>query len=310
MDTRQYDIVIVGAGPAGLTAAIYARRAGKSVLILEKETFGGQITHSPKVENYPGFPEISGNELAEKLIDQALSLGADLDVDGVIQVLDAGEWKSIITERSELLARAVIIASGARHRVLGLEREEEFTGKGVSYCVLCDGAFFQDKPVAVIGGGNSALQEAILLSETSSHVTVIQNLEKLTGEGALIKNLCSRNNVKIIYNTIVTSLEGKKELEALELLNTATNEKSRLEVEGIFVAIGQQPENGPFAEVCPINEAGYIVAGEDCTTPTPGIFVAGDCRTKGIRQITTATGDGASAALAACKYIENTRFSS
>ena len=309
MDTRQYDIVIAGAGPAGLTAAIYARRAGKSVMILEKETFGGQITYSPKVENYPGFPEISGNELAEKLIDQALNLGAELDVDGVIQVLDAGEWKSIITERSEYLARAVIIASGARHRVLGLEREEEFTGKGVSYCVLCDGAFYKGKPVAVIGGGNSALQEAILLSETSSHVTVIQNLEKLTGEGALIKNLCARPNVKIIYNTIVTSLEGKKELEALELLNTATNEKSRLEVDGIFVAIGQAPENKPFEDVCPL-ENGYIAAGEDCLTPTPGIFAAGDCRTKGIRQITTATGDGASAALAACKYIENTRFSS
>lgn len=310
MDTKEYDIIVVGAGPAGLTAAIYGRRAGKSVLILEKETFGGQITHSPKVENYPGFPAISGNELAEKLIDQALSLGSELDVDGVISVLDAGEWKSVITERSEYLARAVIIASGARHRVLGLEREEEFTGKGVSYCVLCDGAFYQGKPVAVIGGGNSALQEAILLSETSSHVTVIQNLEKLTGEGTLIKNLCSRSNVKILYNTIVTALEGKEELKALELLNTAKNEKSRLEVDGIFVAIGQEPENAPFAEVAPLDERGYIVSSEDCLTPTPGIFVAGDCRTKSVRQITTATGDGASAALAACKYIENTRFSS
>ncbi|MBO5958955.1 MAG: FAD-dependent oxidoreductase [Lentisphaeria bacterium] len=302
-----YDIIIAGAGPAGLTAAIYARRAGKSVLVLEKAAFGGQITHSPKVENYPGFPVISGNELAEKLLDQAIALGAEVDVDAVTDVVDLGEWKSVITERKEYITHAVIIASGSKHRTLGLPNEEELTGNGVSYCVLCDGAFFAGREVAVIGGGNSALQEAVLLSETCSKVTVIQNLGFLTGEESLIKNLQARQNVYFIFNTIVTGLQGKEELTGLKLKNTEDNTESDFAVDGIFVAIGQVPENKPFAGVCEIDERGYIVANETCCTKTPGIFVAGDCRTKGIRQITTATGDGASAALAACKYIEDTR---
>lgn len=302
-----YDIIIVGAGPAGLTAAIYARRAGKSVLVLEKAAFGGQITHSPKVENYPGFPVISGNELAEKLMDQAIALGAEVDVDAVVDVLDLDEWKSVITERKEYIASAVIIASGSKHRTLGLPNEEELTGNGVSYCVLCDGAFFAGREVAVIGGGNSALQEAVLLSETCSKVTVIQNLGFLTGEESLIKNLQARQNVFFIFNTIVTELQGKEELTGLKLKNVENNQESDFTVNGIFVAIGQVPENKPFAGVCDIDERGYIVANETCCTKTPGVFVAGDCRTKGIRQITTATGDGASAALAACKYIEDTR---
>lgn len=302
-----YDIIIAGAGPAGLTAAIYARRAGKTVLVLEKAAFGGQITHSPKVENYPGFPVISGNELAEKLMDQALALGAEVDVDAVTDVVDLGEWKSVITERKEYIAHAVIIASGSKHRTLGLPNEEELTGNGVSYCVLCDGAFFAGREVAVIGGGNSALQEAVLLSETCSKVTVIQNLGFLTGEESLIKNLQARQNVHFIFNTIVTGLNGKEELTSLTLKNTESNTESDFAVNGIFVAIGQVPENKPFAGVCDIDERGYIVANETCCTRTAGVFVAGDCRTKGIRQITTATGDGASAALAACKYIEDTR---
>ena len=306
-DTPQYDIVIAGAGPAGLTAAIYARRAGKSVMILEKDTFGGQITHSPLVENYPGVPAISGNDLAEKLIDQALDLGAELDVDAVINVLDGGEWKSVITERGEYLAKAVIIASGSKHRTLGLPNEEELTGNGVSYCVLCDGAFFAGREVAVIGGGNSALQDAVLLSETCTKVTVIQNLSFLTGEEALIKNLQARSNVSFIFDTIVTGLEGTEDLEALELKNQKTGEVSRFPVNGIFVAIGQVPENKPFADVAELNQYGYIVSDEQCLTATPGVFVAGDCRSKFVRQITTATGDGAVAALAACKYIEATR---
>ncbi len=304
-ETKAYDIIIVGAGPAGLTAAIYARRAGKSVLILEKDSFGGQITHSPRVENYPGFPVITGNELAEKLIDQALNLGAELDVDGVLNVMDCGDWKSVITERTEYLARAVIIAAGAKHRTLGLPNEAELTGNGVSYCVLCDGAFFADKEVAVIGGGNSAMQEAVLLSDICKKVTIVQNLAELTGEAALIRKLEERENVSVIYNCVVTALVGTDELTAIRITDTTTDEVTNLPVNGIFVAIGQEPENQPFEMVSTINGQGYIESDESCLTGTPGIFAAGDCRTKTVRQITTACGDGASAALAACKYIES-----
>lgn len=304
-----YDIVIVGAGPAGLTAAIYCRRAGKSVLLLEKETFGGQITHSPKVENYPGFPAISGGELADKLMDQAILLGAELDVDTVIDVGDQGEWKIVVTERTQYLAKAVIIASGSKHRTLGLPNEEELTGNGVSYCVLCDGAFYAGREVAVIGGGNSALQDAVLLSDTCSKVTVIQNLGFLTGEKKLVEILESRENVSFIYNTVVEGLiaNDEGELATLQLKNTETDDTSYLDVDGIFVAIGQKPENKPFARVCKLNDYGYVEAGENCLTGTDGIYVAGDCRSKTVRQITTATGDGAVAALAACKYIEMER---
>lgn len=308
MENKRYDIVIVGAGPAGLTAAIYARRAGKSVMILEKDTFGGQITHSPKVENYPGFPAISGAELAEKLMDQALALQAEVDVDAVTEVTDHGAWKRVVTERGEYLAKAVIIAAGSKHRTLGLPGEDALTGNGVSYCVLCDGAFFAGRDVAVIGGGNSALQDAVLLAETCRKVTVIQNLGFLTGEASLIENLEKRDNVSFIFDTTVAELEGTDELKALILENAKTGDKRRFPVDGIFVAIGQMPENQPFEQVCPIDERGYIMADETCEiVVSPGIFAAGDCRTKTVRQITTATGDGASAALAACKYIESIR---
>lgn len=302
---RRYDIVIAGAGPAGLTAGIYARRAGKSVLILEKETFGGQITHSPLVENYPGFPAISGNELADKLMEQVMGLGADFEVDGVMDVIDRGSSKTVVAESgTEYEAGAVIVASGAKHRRLGLLREEEFTGRGVSYCVLCDGAFFAGRDVAVIGGGNTALQDAVQLAEICRKVTVVQNLAFLTGEETLAENLRKRENVEFIFNAVVSGLEGDEELVAITLQDTEKAAQTRLPVNGIFVAIGQEPENTPFAGVCPVNEQGYIECDESCAAPTPGVFVAGDCRTKQVRQITTATGDGAAAALAACRYLD------
>ena len=306
MKTIPYDIIVAGAGPAGLTAAIYARRAGKSVLVLEKDTFGGQITHSPLVENYPGFPAISGSEFADRLMDQVISLGAEFDVDGVLDVIDTGTFKTVVSESGkEYRARAVIAAAGAKHRTLGLMREREFTGRGVSYCVLCDGAFFAGKEVAVIGGGNSALQDAVQLAEICKKVTVVQNLAFLTGEAALVENLKARDNVEFIFNSVVSGLEGDDELVAITLQETEKASQRRYPVNGIFVAIGQAPENTPFAGVCAIDERGYIVSGEDCTTVTPGVFVAGDCRTKTVRQITTATGDGAAAALAACRYIDS-----
>ena len=300
-----HDIVIIGAGPAGLTAAIYARRAGKSVLVLEKETFGGQITYSPKVENYPGFCELSGSELGEKLVEQALHFGAEIELDTVTGIVDHGSYKSVRAEYADYPAKSVIIAAGSRHRQLGLPNENELIGNGVSYCALCDGAFMKGKEVAVIGGGNTALQDAVLLSDICSKVTIIQNLSSCTGEQTLVDKLKSKKNVSFIFNTIVDELVGEEELTALMLVNTETDKRERFDVNGIFVAIGQVPENAPFASVCKLSEQGYIIAGEDTLTGTDGIYVAGDCRTKGIRQVVTASGDGASAALAACRFVDN-----
>lgn len=298
-----YDIIIVGAGPAGLTAAIYARRAGKTVLVLEKDTFGGQVTFSPKLENYPGFQEISGNELAQRMLEQALSLGADIDMDTVVDVLD-GETKTVVGESGRYETRSVIIAAGAKHRRLQLPNEEVLIGNGISFCAVCDGAFYQGQHVAVIGGGNTALQEIALLSEVCKRVTVVQNLAFLTGEEKMIRLLESRKNIDYLYNTVVTAYEGTDSLTAVNLLNTETNKASRLAVDGIFLAIGTVPDNGAFASVTDLNEWGYIQADESGMTKTPGIFVAGDCRTKAYRQVATAIADGASAALNACSYLD------
>ena len=298
-----YDIIIVGAGPAGLTAAVYARRAGKSVLVLEKDTFGGQVTFSPKLENYPGFQEISGNELAQRMLEQAMALGAEIDMDTVTEVLD-GEVKTVVGEAGRYEARSVIIAAGARHRRLNLPGEEEFIGNGISFCAVCDGAFYKDQHVAVIGGGNTALQEVVLLADICKKVTVVQNLAFLTGEEKMIQLLQSKNNIDYIYNTVVTGYEGETGLQAIRLLNTETQEDSRLEIDGIFLAIGTAPENDAYQKVAKLNEYGYIVSDESCKTGTPGIFVAGDCRTKVYRQVATAISDGAAAALNACRFLD------
>ena len=298
-----YDILIIGAGPAGLTAAIYARRAGKSVLVLEKDNFGGQITFSPKLENYPGFETISGNELAQRMLEQALALGADVDMDNVIGI-ENGSIKTVIGENDRYEARAVIIAAGARHRRLGLPREEDFIGNGLSFCAVCDGAFYRGGHVAVIGGGNTALQEIVLLSETCAKVTVIQNLPFLTGEQKLVEQVRTRANVELLYSTLCVGYEGETALTGLRLQNTETGAQTTLAVDGAFLAIGTEPENLAFAALAPLNEAGYIKADESCCTPTAGIFAAGDCRTKVYRQVATAVADGASAALNACRYLE------
>ncbi len=298
-----YDIIIVGAGPAGLTAAVYARRAGKSVLVLEKDTFGGQVTFSPKLENYPGFQEISGNELAQRMLEQAMALGAEIDMATVTEVVD-GDVKTVVGEAGRYEARSVIIAAGARHRRLNLPGEEEFIGNGISFCAVCDGAFYKDQHVAVIGGGNTALQEIALLAEICEKVTVVQNLAFLTGEEKMIQLLQSKNNIDYIYNTVVTGYEGETNLQAIRLLNTETQETSRLEIDGIFLAIGTAPENDAYQKVAKLNEYGYIVSDESCQTGTPGIFVAGDCRTKAYRQVATAISDGAAAALNACRFLD------
>lgn len=298
-----YDIIVVGAGPAGLTAALYARRAEKSVLIIERSTFGGQMTYSPKIENYPGTGALSGNELADKMVEQVLEQGAEIELATVTAVRDEGEIKRVITEDGEFECRAVILAVGVKHRQLGLPRENEFVGKGISFCAVCDGAFYRDMTVAVIGGGNSALQEAILLSEGCRKVYVIQNLDEFTGETALVNKLKNRDNVEFIMGTVVTELVGEDALSAIRLKSNCGAE-DELAVDGMFVAIGLIPCNAPFADVAKLNEYGYFDSDEACRTQSNGVFVAGDCRSKSIRQVTTATADGASAALAACRYLE------
>ena len=298
-----YDIIIIGAGPAGLTAAIYARRAGKSVLVLEKDTFGGQMTFSPKLENYPGFETISGNELAQKMLEQALALGAEIDMDTVVNVTD-GEIKTVHGEMGDYEAKSVIIAAGARHRRLQLPREEDFIGNGISFCAVCDGAFYQGQHIALIGGGNTALQEAVLLSELCSKVTIVQNLAFLTGEQKLVDTLAARDNIDYLYSTVVSGYEGDDTLRAVLLHNTETNEDTRLEIDGLFLAIGTEPENEPYKALTELNDFGYIVSDEGCRTATEGVFVAGDCRTKTYRQIATAIADGATAALNACRYLD------
>ena len=298
-----YDILVIGAGPAGLTAAIYARRAGKSVLVLEKDSFGGQITFSPKLENYPGFESISGSELAQRMLEQALKLGADVDMDTVTGI-ENGPVKTVIGDNGRYEARAVVIAAGARHRRLGLPREEDFIGNGLSFCAVCDGAFYQGGHVAVIGGGNTALQEIVLLSETCARVTVVQNLAFLTGERKMVEQVLSRPNVEVLYSTVCVGYEGEDALRGLRLRTTETGEETELAVDGAFLAIGTEPENLAFSALAPLDEAGYIKADESCRTPTEGVFAAGDCRTKAWRQVATAVADGAAAALNACKYLD------
>ena len=298
-----YDIIVIGGGPAGLTAALYACRANKSVLLLEKETFGGQITFSPKVENIPGFVSLTGNEFAEKLVEQVLEQGADVE-SAEVTAIKNGEIKTVVTEDEEYEAKAVIIATGAKHRLLGLENEENLIGEGISFCAVCDGAFYKDKTVAVVGGGNSALQEAILLSDLAKKVYVIQNLDFLTGEKKLCEQLEAKDNVEIILGTVLDAYKGESELEGVVIKNVASGDTAEIALDGLFLAVGLVPQNEAFADVIALNERGYASADESCTTETKGIFVAGDCRTKRIRQVTTAAADGAVAALAACDYID------
>lgn len=300
-----YDIVIVGAGPAGLTAAIYARRAEKSVILLEKGTFGGQMTFSPKIENYPGFCQISGNELAEKLVEQTLELGAEIDMREVLGVRKADNGIFCVEcEDCEIMSRTVILATGSKHRLLGVSNEEKFIGSGISFCAVCDGAFYANKTVAVIGGGNSALQEAILLSDCCEKVYIVQNLDRLTGEERLATILRNRENVEFIFNSVVEEILGGDIFSGIVIKNTEDHDRVRLDLDGMFVAVGQEPENEQYRELVTLSDRGYIVSDEDCETDTDGLFAAGDCRTKSIRQIATACADGASAAIAACRYID------
>lgn len=298
---RMHDIIVIGAGPAGLTAALYGLRAGKSVLVLEKDTFGGQVTYSPKIENYPGFLQMSGAEFADKLVEQVLAQGADIEMETVTGIEKADGRFTVKTDCGEHEGMTVIAAVGVKHRLLGLPNEESLIGKGIGFCAVCDGAFYADRVVAVIGGGNSALQEALLLAETSEKVYVVQNLSFLTGEGKLQEAIESRDNVEVILNATVKSINGAEQLDSITL--NVEGEEKELAVDGMFIAIGLVPSNGIFEKHTKLKD-GYIHTDEGCLTDTEGLYAAGDCRTKGVRQIATAIADGASAALAACRYID------
>ena len=301
-----HDIIVVGGGPAGMTAALYALRNGKSALVIEKEGFGGQVLLSPKIENYPGMAQVSGMQLADHMMEQIIAQGADIEIEAVCGVEQQGARKVVSTEEGGIHeAKAVILATGVKHRMLGLPGEDALVGDGISFCAVCDGDFYAGKVVCVAGGGNSALQEAVLLSEKCAEVIMLQDLGFFTGEQKLQDILFARPNVRAITNTAIKALHaGPDGLSAVEVADRTTGETQRIECDGLFIAIGLIPENEPFAELADLNEYGYFASDEACETKTPGVFVAGDCRSKAIRQITTATADGAVAALAACRYID------
>lgn len=300
-----YDIIIVGGGPAGLTAALYALRAGKTALIIEKNAFGGQITWSPKVENFPTIESISGTELADRLMEQTMNQGAEMELDEVTAIELDGDVKRVKTEfGGEFEAKTVIIATGARPRMLGVEREAELVGSGVCFCAVCDGAFYKGRPVAVNGGGNSALQDAMLLSDTCSRVYLVHRRDSFRGEAKLVEALREKENVEFVLNSSITALHGETGLTGITVTDKMGNER-KIAVDGLFVAIGHAPDNGIFAGLIDLDAGGYADSGEDCMTKTPGVFVAGDCRKKSVRQLTTAAADGSAAALAACSYIDS-----
>ena len=301
-----YDIIVVGGGAAGMTAALYALRNGKSALVIEKNGFGGQITHSPKVENFPGTLQMSGNEFADKMLDQILAQGAEIEFENVIAVEDHGDHKVVKTEEGGVYeASAVVLATGVKHRMLGIEGEDELVGEGISFCAVCDGDFYTGRRVCVAGGGNSALQEAVLLSEKCSEVIMLQDLDFFTGEQKLQDVLFAKPNVKAFTGVGISRFIVKDgELCGLEIEEKKSGVKRIVDCDGLFVAIGLIPENEPYKALADLNEYGYFDSDERCLTRTPGIYVAGDCRSKTVRQLTTAVADGASAALAACRYLQ------
>ncbi len=297
-----YDIIIVGAGPAGLTAAIYARRASKKVLVLEAKSYGGQIINTLDIENYPTEAHISGFDFATKLYNQAKDLGAEVEFEEVVEIKDKGSAKEVVTEDDVYEARAVIIATGSENRKLGLENEDKLVGKGVSYCATCDGAFYKGKTVAVVGGGNTALEDALYLADVAEKVYLIHRRDAFRGEETSTERLKDKGNVEFVYNSNVTKLNAGEKLESIEVTNKDGSVRN-IEIDGLFIAVGRVPENQKFAGLIKLDEAGYAVSGENCHTDVEGVFVAGDNRVKEVRQLVTAVSDGAVAAVEAIKYI-------
>jgi len=293
------DIIVVGGGCAGLTAALYAARAGKSVMVFEAENIGGQITAAPLIDNYPGMPHVSGMQFADSLYEQVTELGVVIELEPVLRIESSPDFKTVITEDSRYECRAVILATGARHRTMGLPREEEMTGHGISYCAVCDGAFYKDRPVAVVGGGNTAVGDALFLSSCCKSVTIIHRREKFRADASLLARAKEKSNIHWKTGTVPEELLGGDNLTGIRVRSQITGDKSDIEVDALFIAIGQIPENAAFAGLIATDDAGYLLAGEDCTTNVSGIYAAGDCRTKAVRQLTTAVADGANAAKAA-----------
>ena len=299
-----FDVIIIGAGPAGLTSAIYARRAGKSVLILEKESIGGQIATSPKVENYPSIISISGTELMDNMMNQATELGADFDIDEVKHIEKTDGLFHLTGEYGSYVARSVIIATGCSHRSINAKGVEDFIGNGVSYCAVCDGSFYQNQDVCLIGDANTALQYALMLSNICHKVFVCTLFDKFFGEDILVQALLKRDNVEITHNLLLQEVKGTDEVEEVIFKDTKTEEIKSYAVKGLFIAIGQIPHNENFTNVVDLDKDGYIIAVDDCFTKTEGLYVAGDCRKKALRQVATAIGDAALAATMAVKYLD------
>lgn len=298
-----FDLIIVGAGTAGLSAAIYGVRAGKSVLVLEGAAYGGQIINTPEIENYPGIKKISGFEFATNLYNQAKELGAEIRFEKVLSVQEKNGHKVVVTKDKEYEAKAVILATGAKNRNLGIEKEQELVGKGVSYCATCDGMFYRGKLVAVNGGGNTAVEDATFLSEYVEKVYVIHRRDSFRADKAEVDRLVAKKNVELVLNSTIKALESDASGLTGILVVDKDGKERRIQVDGLFVAIGQAPDNEVFRNEVDLDGKGYISAGEDCSTKTAGIFTAGDCRTKAVRQLATAASDGAVAALAAVNYI-------
>ena len=299
-----YDVVIIGAGPAGLTAAIYTRRAAKKVLVLEAKVYGGQIVNTLDIENYPAEEHISGYDFATKLYNQAKNLGAEIVFEKVISIEANGKQKKIITTDNVYEAGSVIIATGSENRKLGLPNEDQLVGKGISYCATCDGAFYKNKKVAVVGGGNTALEDALYLADVAEKVYLIHRRSEFRGEDSTVSRLKGKESIQFVLNSNVTKLNAGNKLESIEVAS-ADGKVRTIEIDGLFVAIGRIPESKAFANLIKLDDAGYIEADEKCHTNVDGIFVAGDSRTKDVRQLVTATSDGAIAATEAVKYISN-----
>lgn len=300
-----FDIIIIGAGPAGLTAALYAKRYGNNPLVLERSMYGGQIISTPEVENYPGIKTITGVQLAMSLFEQITELGVEVFTEN-IETLDlSGKNKVIKTNKDEYTAPVVIIANGAKRRKLGCKGEDELNGRGVSYCATCDGAFYKNEDVVIVGGGNTALEDALFLSNQCTTVHLIHRRDSFRGNNILIEAVKKRENIKIHYDSIVSEIVGKTAVESVDIKNVKTDTTESLKATGIFIAVGLEPENSLFGDQLKLDSYGYIIAGEDCKTNLDGVFAAGDSRTKGLRQIVTAAADGAVAAFEASNMLNS-----
>lgn len=300
-----YDVIVLGAGPAGLAAGIYGKRAGFNILVLDTSSIsGGQILNTYEIDNYPGFPGVSGTQLADAMKNHCEKLGVEFARGKVSSIIDKGETKELITKKQNFEAKTVIIATGASNRKLGCPGEEELSGLGVSYCATCDGAFFKDKTVAVVGGGDVALEDAIYLSRFCTKVYLIHRRDEFRGAKVLQDKVNSINNIEIIYDTVVNSIEGTASVESINIHHNKTEENSNLKVDGIFIAVGTVPNTGFLSDLVAVDSKGYIVADETCKTSREGIYAAGDVRTKQLRQVITATADGANAITSIQYYFQ------